>query len=1395
MSIRTSPAFVSADPSLHSGFCARLLRFLQRTRLFAVALVAALALPCAGHAQTTFPLTAVGTSATAQNVSVTVTGTGTVQSVAVLTMGAPGLDYTEPSGGDNCSGISSGSCTVSVVFGPKFPGPRNGAVVLLGAGSVVLGTTYITGIGQGPLAVMSPGTIGIAAGQVGQWTQLGDGGPATQADLYLPAGVAMDGAGDLFIADSNHNRVREVLAAAQGAIPAGSMITVAGDGNAGYDPTATVAVKTSLNVPNSVAIDGAGNLIIADTNNNVIREVNLTLGTIATVAGTGVPGYAGDGAAATSAQLNSPKGIAIDTAGNLYIADTGNNVVREVSGGKISTIVGFYPGNPGFAGDGAAATTAELDAPYSVAFDPAGNLYIADSANERVRMVSESNRQISTFAGDGTAGYAGDNGQATLAELNSPLGVACDPAGNVYIADARNYVVRKVDSTAHNIHTVAGNNASGQFNDGKGGYTYGNGQSGENFTGNGIAAGAPPTIAGAGIYAPYAVTVDASGNLFVAEYFDHIIREIYADQATLFFSPELWENQVSAPQSQSVVNIGNAALTFSNLAHDANAAYDTASTTCTTSASINVNSDCTVGAEFAPTTAGNPDVGNVTLTANPSATALDIQTVGQSLAQNQVSVTLTSTPNPSNFGQNVNFSVVVAAAPGSKSGTPTGTVTFTDTFGGATNPIGTPQTLNSGAATLQLNNLAVGTHVITATYGGNTYYLSATSNPLSQVVTEQVTVALVNSSGNNPSILGANVTFQATVTISGGIAVTNAVSFYNGATFIGSAPANAGGVATFTTATLPLGSNSITATYTDSNNVTGTSAPLIQRVQQQTATTLTSTPNPSLHGNSVTFTATVVATGTVTPTGSVTFYDGTTKIGTGALAAAGASTAVATFATTTLAVGTHSITATYGGDTDDFGSTSAALQQVVQTATTSTALAASANPSIAGTKLTLTATVTVTNGGGVPTGTVNFLSGTNLLGAGTLNASGVATFSTSSLAVGAYSLTAVYVGDNNNAGSTSSVLTLTVIQATTSVKLAASAASVTVTTPVTFTATVTGTGAVPTGTVTFMDGVNTLGTGALNTAGVATFTTSSLAVGSHSVTAVYGGDTNNVGATSSTVTVTVSAFVSKTVLATSATTVSASLPLSLLTTTTSASATPPTGTVTFNTGSTTLGTATLDANGAGTLTVTLTAGTYPIVAQYSGDSLNAPSTSNTVTVTVGPTTQFTIQLSPTTLTIPTTQYGTTNITLTSENGYTDTMALGCSSLPFSVTCSFSQNDVTLNANGTATVALTVDTNSPLVGGGQAKNEMPGPHGGVLAAFVLPGSALFGFGFWRFRKRHAVLRVLAIVAMLAGTTLLMNGCGGLSLNSAKAGTYVIQITATGEKTSVSHVADLTVQVTQ
>lgn len=1337
------------------------------------------------QAQTTFAATAVGTATPAtQTVTVNLQAAGTVAKVEVLTMGAPSLDFTE-SGTDNCGGISSGGCQVTVAFAAKYPGARNGAVVLLDAANNTLGTQYLTGIGQGSLAVMVPGAVSIAAGQVGEWTLVNDGGPATQADLYLPSGVSVDGAGNLFIADSHHNRVREVFAAGANA---GTITTVAGDGSAGYDGTATVAKATSLNQPGGVAIDGAGSLYVADTNNNVIRKVNLATGAIWTVAGTAAPGYTGDGALATSATLNSPEGVTVDAAGDLYIADTNNNAMREVvaATGNIATIAGDGTGAPGFAGDGGLAISAKLNAPYGVALDAAGNLYIADSGNNRIRLVNTAGN-ISTFAGNGTPAYLGDAGAATSAELYSPQGVACDPAGNVYIADARNYVVRKVNAVSGVITTIAGTNANDTYGDGKGDFTYGNGQNGDAFAGGGIATGA-------GIYAPYGLAVDQAGNLLVAEYFDHLIRKVSANQATLFFQPELWQNQVSSPQNQSIENDGNATLTFSAVAPDANAAVASSGTTCTTTSVVAVDASCVVAAEFAPTstTLTNPLVGNVNLAGNTANSPLDISIVGQALGLNGAIVTLTSSQNPSAYGQAVTLNVTVKQDPNSTQGTPTGTVTWSDTFQGATTTLGTQTLDGSGNAGLQVSSLAVGTHLITANYGGDTYYSASASNPLSQVVQEQVTVTVTNTGGGNPSSYGATVIFTAAVSVSGGIPVSGAVSFYNGGNYLGSGTLN-GNVATYSTATLPVGSNSITASYTDANNVTATSSVLKQVVQQNTATALTSSVNPAIHGTPVTFTAVVTATGTTVPTGAVVFYDGTTQIWTGTLTPSGTTSAVTTFQTSSLAAGTHSITASYGGDANDFTSTSAAFSETVNIASSTTALVASANPSIAGKPLTLTATVT-TNGG-TAAGTVNFYNGTTLLGSGTLNGIGVATFTSSTLPVGSYSITANYAGDANDTGSTSASLALSVIQATTVVKLVASSPSVQVTAAVTFTATVTGNGGVPTGSVTFMDGANTLGSVAVNAGGVAAYTTSSLAVGTHTITAVYGGDANDAGSTSSAVTETVTAYATQTSLVASATSMNTDQELTLLTTTVSSSGGAVTGTITYMNGTTTLGTATVGANGAATFSLNPAAGSYSITAHYSGDALNAPSVSNAVTVNVSLATEFTIGLNPTSMSLQTTKSGQLTISLGSQDGFTDKIALGCDSLPYSVSCNFSNNDFTLDKNGTASVTLTVDTNSPLASGGQAKNEGLFGGGGMLAAWLFPGAALFGFAFRRFRKNAAMLRVLVVIAMLAGTTFLMTGCGGFSLNSAKPGNYVIQVTATGTQTGVTHVANLTLTVTQ
>jgi sugar lactone lactonase YvrE len=301
----------------------------------------------------------------------------------------------------------------------------------------VVGNLYIADTGNYRVReVAANGIISTVAGG-GSIGYSGDGGPATSAGLNYPYGVAVDVAGNLYIADFFNSRVRKVATN-------GTISTVAGGGGS-YPGDGGPATNAVLGNVTGVAVDVAGNLYIADPDNNRIRKVAAN-GTISTVAGNGTLGYSGDGGPATSAQLWSPDGVAVDVAGNLYIADGNNNRIRKVAtNGMISTVAGN--GSLGYSGDGGPATSAQMDFPWGLAVDSVGNLYIADGNNNRIRKVA-TNGTISTVAGNGSYGYSGDGGPATSAELSGAYGVALDAAGNLYIADTYNCRIRKVAATS-----------------------------------------------------------------------------------------------------------------------------------------------------------------------------------------------------------------------------------------------------------------------------------------------------------------------------------------------------------------------------------------------------------------------------------------------------------------------------------------------------------------------------------------------------------------------------------------------------------------------------------------------------------------------------------------------------------------------------------------------------------------------------------------------------------------------------------------------------------------------------------------------------------------------------------------------------------------------------------
>ncbi|HEX7415421.1 MAG TPA: NHL repeat-containing protein, partial [Bacteroidia bacterium] len=308
---------------------------------------------------------------------------------------------------------------------------------------------------HGPLPLIPSPTFFISR-IAGDGTQgySGDAGQATASELNYPTGVVIDALGNLYIADQSNNRIRKVTTT-------GIISTFAGNGTWSYSGDGGQATAAEFKTPTGVAIDAVGNLYIADYYNSRIRKVN-TAGIISTFAGNGTAGYSGDGGQATSAELHYPFGVAVDASGNLYIADNQNNRVRKVnSSGIISTIAGN--GTAGYNGDGWNATAAELQEPTSIAFDASGNVYIADAGNMRIREVNTSGI-ISTFAGNGIQGYSGDGYAATNAELNLPTGVAIDASGTVYIADRANNVVRRVFTSggmSGTIWTLAGGGSCG----------------------------------------------------------------------------------------------------------------------------------------------------------------------------------------------------------------------------------------------------------------------------------------------------------------------------------------------------------------------------------------------------------------------------------------------------------------------------------------------------------------------------------------------------------------------------------------------------------------------------------------------------------------------------------------------------------------------------------------------------------------------------------------------------------------------------------------------------------------------------------------------------------------------------------------------------------------------
>ncbi|HSU61069.1 MAG TPA: choice-of-anchor D domain-containing protein [Bryobacteraceae bacterium] len=488
---------------------------------------------------------------------------------------------------------TSGTCSVSVVFQPVYPGLRQDAVAVKDQQGNLLAITLLHGIGVAPEAAIYPGTITTYAG-TGRIGYSPDGQSAASAKFANPQGVAIDAIGNIYIADSLNQVVRQV------SVSTGTVRTIAGVAfGTGPIVDGGQATQTPLNNPAAVAVDGAGNVYIADQGNNAIRKVTAATGVITTVAGgghtrSGADGF-GDGGPATNAILYGPADIALDASANLYIADAFHGLIRkvDVSTGIITVVAGGgnSSGSDGF-GDGLLATQAGLNNPTGIAVDAAGNLYIADTGHSLIRFVAAGSGIISAIAGNGIPGYNGDLGPAINAELAGPSCVRVDAAGNVYIADTGNNAIRQVQAASGTINTIAGNGAYSYYGDG------------------GISTGA-------NLASPSGLALDASGNVYIADNGNNVIRKVAFQSPTISFGTTTI-GLASAPQFLNVLNIGNQPLNFSalnltgipNFKQQASGYVD-----CSASSSVAAGSACVIAVAFVPSTTFSL-TGSITATTN-----------------------------------------------------------------------------------------------------------------------------------------------------------------------------------------------------------------------------------------------------------------------------------------------------------------------------------------------------------------------------------------------------------------------------------------------------------------------------------------------------------------------------------------------------------------------------------------------------------------------------------------------------------------------------------------------------------------------------------------------------------------------------------------------------------
>lgn len=678
-----------------------------------------------------FPPTLVGTSSPSQNAYLYLTGaeTFTFATSTTTEFSQPALTGCTPQGNYPAGTV----CTAAITFTPASAGLRQASLqVATSAGTV---NFPMSGIGIAPQVGLSPGIITTVAGN-GVDGYTGNGGVATGAELNTPVGVAWDGVNNFYISDigdasqSAYPQIREVNAKND------IISLVVGGGVAGYAGDGGPAINALISPSYSAAADAYGHVYIADTGNSRIRGVDAETGLIVTVVGTASPGYSGDGETALNAALNSPMGVSVDQTGNFYIADTGNNAIREVTvasespitfaDGIITTIAG--DGTAGYNGDNIPAATAELNTPYGTAIDRFGNVFIADTNNFRVRVIYRGGSipnvvnpivgNIYTIAGNGISGNGGNGSLATNTELSHIGAIAVDASENIFIADMGNYIIREVNGNTGIITAVAGNGKNGFSGDG------------------GLAVNAQ-------IGPVQGLAVDSAGNFYIADAANERIRLVKLNQSAFSFltaTPIGFTNSTDGPQTVTVTNTGNAPMTFvppasgTNPSIDSNFSYNSGSTCPLLSSESSTyalvpGASCKYMVDFTPTALGSIS-GSMVLSTNDPNTPTALVALSGIGAQVASAMTLSSSVTSALSTQSVTLSATVTGS----NTTPTGTVTFSAIPSGGT-PINLGSaTLSDGVATY-LGRLPVGTDVASAVYSGDANFTGSTSNTVTVSVT------------------------------------------------------------------------------------------------------------------------------------------------------------------------------------------------------------------------------------------------------------------------------------------------------------------------------------------------------------------------------------------------------------------------------------------------------------------------------------------------------------------------------------------------------------------------------------------------------------------------------------------------------------------------------------